>query len=117
MFGPSKSSKPSFNRNTKLILQIFTTKRAEIESGKCRPRESKMRKRGQSLSAMVAALREPLEDSDDDNEDNMEAEGDGPLWQLFDQLHNTANASGKLTYFQLKTCVPSFILIFFIFQN
>lgn len=64
---------------------------------------------------MVAALREPLEDSDDDNEDNMEAEGDGPLWQLFDQLHNTANAAGKLTYFQLTICVPSFILIFLLY--
>lgn len=77
------------------FLQIFTAKRTEIESGKCKPRESKTRKRGQSLSAMVAALREPLEDSDDDNDDNMETEGDGPLWQLFDQLYNAANASGK----------------------
>lgn len=96
-------------------MQIFTAKRAEIETGKCKPRESKIRKRGQSLSAMVAALREPVEDSDDDNEDNMEAEGDGPLWQLFDQLHNAANASGKLIYFQLTICVPSFILISFIY--
>lgn len=97
-------------------MQIFAAKRTEIESGKCKPRESKLKKRGQSLSAMVAALREPLEDSDDDNDDNMEAEGDGPLWQLFDQLHNAANAAGKQTYFQLTTCVPSFILILLYFK-
>lgn len=43
---------------------------------------------------MVAALKEPAEDSDDENDDNMETEGDGPLWQLFDQLYNAPNASG-----------------------
>lgn len=74
-------------------VQIFTTKRAEIESGKCKPRESKTRKRGQSLSAMVAALKEPA-DSDEENDDNIETDGDGPLWELFDQLYNAANSSG-----------------------
>ena len=43
---------------------------------------------------MVAALKEPVEDSDEENEDNVETDGDGPLWQLFDQLYNAANSSG-----------------------
>lgn len=43
---------------------------------------------------MVAALKEPVEDSEDENEDNLETEGDGPLWKLFDQLYNSPNASG-----------------------
>lgn len=42
---------------------------------------------------MVAALKEPAE-SDEENDDNIETEGDGPLWQLFDQLYNAANSSG-----------------------
>lgn len=49
-----------------------------------------------SLSAAIAALKEPVEESDDDNDDSMETDSrDGPMWQLFDQLYNTANASGK----------------------
>lgn len=44
---------------------------------------------------MVAALKEPVEDSEEENEDNIETEGDGPLWQLFDQLYNASNALGK----------------------
>lgn len=55
----------------------------------------KPRRKGPSLSAAIAALKEPVEDSDDENDENMDAEGDGPMWQLFDQLYNTANASGK----------------------
>lgn len=43
---------------------------------------------------MVAALKEPVEDSEDENEDNLETEGDGPLWKLFDQLYNSPNSSG-----------------------
>lgn len=43
---------------------------------------------------MVAALKEPVEDSDEENEDNMETDGDGPLWKLFDQLYNATNSSG-----------------------
>lgn len=45
---------------------------------------------------MVAALKEQVEDSDDDNDDGMETEGDGPLWQLFDQLYNASNSSGEI---------------------
>lgn len=43
---------------------------------------------------MVAALKEPVEGSDDENDENIETEGDGPLWHLFDQLYNSPNASG-----------------------
>lgn len=47
------------------------------------------------MSATIAALKEPVEESDDDNDDNVETEGEGPMWQLFDQLYNTANSSGN----------------------
>ena len=50
---------------------------------------------------MVAALKEPVE-SDEENDDNIETEGDGPLWQLFDQLYNAANASGMISV--ILTC-------------
>lgn len=43
---------------------------------------------------MVAALKEPVEDSEDENDDNIETDGVGPLWQLFDQLYNAPNSSG-----------------------
>lgn len=80
-------------KDAKTLKKIFTTRKLEIESGKIKPKETKTRKRGQSLSAMIAALKEAVEDSDDDNDENVETEGDGPLWQLFDQLYNAPNAS------------------------
>lgn len=83
-----------FCGNFQSSVQIFQAKRIEIESGKCKPRESKTRKRGQSLSAMVAALKEPPENSEDEIEDNMDTDGDGPLFDLFDQLYNAPNSSG-----------------------
>lgn len=55
----------------------------------------KTKRRGQSLSATIAALKETVEDSDDETDGNVETDGDGPMWQLFDQLYNTANSSGK----------------------
>lgn len=76
-------------------MQIFTAKKTDLESGKFKPKESKLRKRGQSLSAVIAALKEQVEDSDDGNDDAMETEGDGPMWQLFDHLYNSPNASGN----------------------
>lgn len=52
---------------------------------------------------MVAALKEPVEDSDDDNDDGMETEGDGPLWQLFDQLYNASNSSGEILFIRVNS--------------
>lgn len=54
----------------------------------------KPKRKGPSLSAATAALKEPADESDD--EDDMDTDGAGPMWQLFDQLYNTANSSGTL---------------------
>lgn len=75
--------------------QIFSAKKAELEAGKSKGSSFKPRRKGQSLSASTAALKELVDESDDDNDDHMETDGDnGPLWQLFDQLYNQANSSG-----------------------
>ncbi|KAG4079697.1 hypothetical protein HA402_009083 [Bradysia odoriphaga] len=79
-------------KDAKTLKKIFTAKKIELESGKFRA-TAKPKRKGISLSAATAALKEPVDDSDDDNDDSMETDGDGPLWQLFDQLYNTANAS------------------------
>lgn len=49
---------------------------------------------------MVAALKEPIVESDDENEDGTDAESEGPLYQLFDALYNEPNSSGM----HLFTC-------------
>lgn len=93
---------------------MFTTKKLEIESGKFKV--IKPKRKGQSLSAAIAALKEPIEESDDDNDDSMETDNrDGPMWQLFDQLYNAANASGMFIcvfcHYHFFTCC--FFLCFF----
>lgn len=47
---------------------------------------------------MVAALKEPPENSEDEIDDNMDTDGDGPLFDLFDQLYNAPNSSGMFKY-------------------
>uniref|UniRef100_A0A1Q3F0S5 Putative chromatin remodeling complex rsc subunit rsc1/polybromo n=1 Tax=Culex tarsalis TaxID=7177 RepID=A0A1Q3F0S5_CULTA len=81
-------------KDAKTLKRIFMARKLDIEAG--RSRKSTNRKgRGASLSAMVAALKEEAESSDDELlEDSMDTEGEGPLWQLFDQLYNTANTNG-----------------------
>lgn len=46
----------------------------------------------------MAAMKEPPEDSDDENEDSGDFDGDGPFWQLFDHLYNSASATGKTSH-------------------
>lgn len=70
-------------------------RKVEIDQGKIKKEGVKTKRRGQSLSAAIAALKETIEDSDDETDGNVETDGDGPMWQLFDQLYNTANSSGK----------------------
>lgn len=91
-------------------MQVFTTKKLEIESGKFKV--IKPKRKGQSLSAAIAALKEPIEESDDDNDDSMETDSrDGPMWQLFDQLYNAANASGRFHITVFKLCCRCFIAL------
>uniref|UniRef100_A0A182PR37 Polybromo-1 n=1 Tax=Anopheles epiroticus TaxID=199890 RepID=A0A182PR37_9DIPT len=77
-------------KDAKMLKKIFMARKAEIESGRYRKPQKRPR---QAYSAMVAALKEEIESSDDDFDDSIETEGDGPLWQLFDQLYNTANTN------------------------
>ncbi|XP_053671633.1 protein polybromo-1 [Anopheles nili] len=79
-------------KDAKMLKKIFMARKAEIESGRYRKCSNVKRPRTAS-SAMVAALKEEIESSDDDLDDSMETEGDGPLWQIFDQLYNTANTN------------------------
>lgn len=74
-------------------------KKVELEGGKFK--SIKPKRKGPSLSAATAALKEPIEESDDEIDENMDTDGGGPMWQLFDQLYNTANASGKLIFILL----------------
>uniref|UniRef100_A0A182Q1C5 Polybromo-1 n=1 Tax=Anopheles farauti TaxID=69004 RepID=A0A182Q1C5_9DIPT len=78
-------------KDAKLLKKIFMSRKAEIESGRYRKPSGKRPRSASSVT--VAALKEEIESSDDDLDDSMETEGDGPLWQLFDQLYNTANTN------------------------
>uniref|UniRef100_A0A6E8VEF4 Polybromo-1 n=1 Tax=Anopheles coluzzii TaxID=1518534 RepID=A0A6E8VEF4_ANOCL len=78
-------------KDAKMLKKIFMAKKTEIESG--RYRKPPLKRPRQASSAMVAALKEEIDTSDDDFDDSIETEGDGPLWQLFDQLYNTANTN------------------------
>lgn len=79
-------------KDAKTLKKVFMNRKVELEAGKFKPTRPK--RRGTTLSSVTAALKEETESSDDDNDD-METDGDGPMWQLFDQIYNTANANGK----------------------
>ncbi|XP_058117196.1 protein polybromo-1 isoform X2 [Anopheles coustani] len=79
-------------KDAKMLKKTFIARKADIESG--RYRKPTMKRPRTASSAAVAALKEEIESSDDDLDDSMETDGDGPLWQLFDQLYNTANTNG-----------------------
>lgn len=81
-------------KDAKTLKKIFLAKKQDIDGGRAKP-TTKPKRRGQSLSAITAALKEVVDSSDEEGADALETDGDGPLWQLFDQLYNTANASGK----------------------
>ncbi|XP_065079040.1 protein polybromo-1 isoform X3 [Ochlerotatus camptorhynchus] len=80
-------------KDAKNLKRIFMNRKVEIEAGRYRKSANRKARTGTSLSAMVAALKEEAESSDDELDDSMDTEGEGPLWQLFDQLYNTANTN------------------------
>lgn len=86
-------------KDAKNLKRIFTNRKIEIENGRLRKSANRKARTGTSLSAMVAALKEEVESSDDELDDSMDTEGEGPLWQLFDQLYNTANTNGNVVTF------------------
>lgn len=98
-------------KDAKALKKIFTARKMELESNKAKG--IKIKRRGQTMSAVTAALKEIVDSSDDDTDELGEAEGDGPLWQLFDQLYNTANSTGRI--FIHVFCV--FYLFFFSFKK
>lgn len=84
-------------KDAKALKKIFTARKMELENNKAKG--IKIKRRGQTMSAVTAALKEIVDSSDDDADELGEAEGDGPMWQLFDQLYNTANSTGKICFF------------------
>lgn len=90
-------------RDAKALKKSFVHRRAEIETGKYKPTPRPHKRRNTTYSGMVGALKEEAESSDDEMDD-MDGEGAaGPMWQLFDQIYNTANAAGMwiLSFFSI----------------
>ncbi|EDV30236.1 uncharacterized protein Dana_GF23180 [Drosophila ananassae] len=73
-------------KDAKALKRIFTQRRIELESGK-----GKMSRRIKSLSsAAIAALKEEVDSSDDEETSK---KGEGPMWALFDHLYNAPGTS------------------------
>ncbi|XP_055608504.1 protein polybromo-1 isoform X2 [Uranotaenia lowii] len=82
-------------KDAKTLKRIFLNRKSDIEAGRLRKSSNRKARTGTtSLSAMVAALREDAESSDEELDDSMDTDGEGSLWQLFDQLYNAANTNG-----------------------
>ncbi|XP_002020207.2 protein polybromo-1 [Drosophila persimilis] len=73
-------------KDAKALKRIFTQRRGELEAGK-----GKLARRLKSLSsAVIAALKEKVESSDDEETSK---KGEGPMWALFDYLYNAPGTS------------------------
>lgn len=87
-------------KDAKALKKIFMAKRVEIETG--RAIKSQHKRRGvPALSAITAALKENVESSVDEVEDE-DVEAEGPMWQLFDILYNAAASNGMSICFVSK---------------
>lgn len=84
-------------RDAKALKKSFVYRKAEIESGKYKPTPKIHKRKNTTYSGMVAALKEEAESSDEEMDD-LDTDGAGPMWQLFDQIYNTANAAGELGF-------------------
>lgn len=94
-------------KDAKTLKRIIGARKLELESGKWRGTPKPRRK--VLLSVAATAVKEPLDESDDENDEQMDTDGDdGPLWQLFDQLYNSANSSGAY-FFWWRLCVGSIV--------
>lgn len=91
-------------KDAKTLRKIFTAKKVELESGRAIKTQNK--RPNQSLSALTAALEDELDGTDDENNDE-DAEDEGPMRQLFDILYNTATTNGKVSCFLLLFCPVS----------
>lgn len=73
-------------KDAKMLKKIFTQKRLELETGKTKPT-----KRARALnSATIAALKEEVDSSDDEETSK---KGEGPMWALFELLYNAPGFS------------------------
>ncbi|ALC47662.1 polybromo [Drosophila busckii] len=73
-------------KDAKSLKRVFTQRRIELETGKGKPA-----RRIKSLSsAAIAALKEEVDSSDDEDTSK---EGEGPMWALFDRLYNAPGHS------------------------
>lgn len=91
-------------KDAKTLRKIFNAKKVELESGRAIKTQNK--RPNQSLSALTAALEDELDGTDDENNDE-DAEDEGPMRQLFDILYNTATTNGRVSCFLLLFCPVS----------
>lgn len=80
-------------KDAKTLKRIFLAKKVDLEHS--RTIKSIARKKGPSYSAEIAALKEAVESSDDEMDEDVDDVSSGPMRQLFDQLYNAASSSGK----------------------
>lgn len=81
-------------RDAKALKKSFVHRKAEIETGKFKPTPRPQKRKNSTYSGMVSAIKEEIESSDEEMDD-LDSDGAGPMWQLFDQIYNTANAAGR----------------------
>ncbi|XP_064554339.1 protein polybromo-1 [Drosophila montana] len=73
-------------KDAKALKRIFTQRRLELETGKGKP----VRRLKNLSSAAIAALKEEVDSSDDEETSK---KGEGPMWALFDHLYNAPGTS------------------------
>ncbi|XP_034113780.1 protein polybromo-1 [Drosophila albomicans] len=73
-------------KDAKALKRIFTQRRIEMETGKGKP----ARRLKNLSSAAIAALKEEVDSSDDEETSK---KGEGPMWALFDHLYNAPGTS------------------------
>lgn len=79
--------------DAKALRRIFTAKKLDLKSGRAIKTQSKQR--GQSLSALTAALQEEPESSDDEMDDVTGRQMEALMTRIFNQLNNHQNAKDE----------------------
>ncbi|XP_063701796.1 protein polybromo-1-like isoform X2 [Culicoides brevitarsis] len=79
--------------DAKALRRIFTTKKIDLKTGRAIKTQSKQR--GQSLSALTAALQEEPESSDDEMDDIAGRQMEALMTRIFNQLNNHQNSKDE----------------------
>lgn len=79
--------------DAKALKRTFTAKKIELKSGRAIKTQSKQR--GQSLSALTAALQEEPEESDDEMNDGGSKQTEALMTRIFNELNNHPNAKSN----------------------